>query len=83
MMCICDLHCHNVVHGLQRISLSYSLLVLDQNQELPRQPNQRKGQNEKFMNFAHFLVNSMVFLLRKTSTIHIECLFRNAPVKSS
>ena len=23
-------------------------------QESPRQPNQRKGQNEKFMNFAHF-----------------------------
>ena len=43
----------------------------------PGKPNQRKGQNEKFMNFAHFCVNSGVFL-RKTSTIHIELLFRNA-----
>ena len=34
--------------------------------------NQRKGRNEKFINFAHFCVNSGVFFLRKTSTIHIE-----------
>ena len=27
----------------------------------PGKPNQRKGQNEKFMNFAHFSVNSGVF----------------------
>ena len=27
----------------------------------PGKPNQRKGQNEKFMNFAHFWVNSGVF----------------------
>ena len=27
----------------------------------PSKPNQRKSQNEKFMNFAHFFVNSGVF----------------------
>ena len=32
--------------------------------------NQRKGQNEKFMNFAHFY-EFWRFFLRKTSTIHI------------
>ena len=43
----------------------------------PGKPNQRKGQNEKFMNFALFF-RILVFFLRKTSTIHIELLFRNA-----
>ena len=43
----------------------------------------KKGQNEKFMNFApHFFVNSGVFPWENTG-IHIELLFRNAPVKSS
>ena len=28
--------------------------IYPQNQELPRQPNQREGQNGKVMNFAHF-----------------------------
>ena len=52
-------------------------------QESPRQTkNQRKGQNEKFMNFAHFC-EFWCFSLGKTSTIHIELLFRNAPGKSS
>ena len=48
----------------------------------PGKPNQRKGQNEKFMNFAHFC-EFWCFFLRKTSTIHIELLFRNAPAKNS
>ena len=48
----------------------------------PGKPNQRKGQNEKSMNFAHFLWILPIFL-RKASTIHIEFLFRNAPAKSS
>ena len=48
----------------------------------PGKPKQRKGQNEKFMNFAHFC-EFWCFFLSKTSTIHIELLFRNAPVKSS
>ena len=48
----------------------------------PSKPNQRKGQNEKFMNFAHFC-EFWCFSLGKTSTIHIVRLFRNAPVKSS
>ena len=48
----------------------------------PGKPNQRKGQNEKFMNFTHFC-EFWCFFLRKTSTIHIELLFRNAPAKSS
>ena len=48
----------------------------------PGKPNQRKGQNEKFMNFAHFC-EFWCFFLGKTSTIHKELLFRNAPAKSS
>ena len=48
----------------------------------PGKPNQRKGQNKKFMNFAHFC-EFCCFFLGKTSTIHIELLFRNAPGKSS
>ena len=47
----------------------------------PGKPNQRKGQNKKFMNLAHFC--ELVSFLRKTSTIHIELLFWNAPAKSS
>ena len=34
----------------------------------PGKPNQRKGQNEKFMNFALFLCEFWCFFLRKTST---------------
>ena len=37
----------------------------------PGKPNQIKGQNEKFMNFAHF-VWILEFFLMKTSTIHIS-----------
>ena len=44
-------------------------------QESPRQ-------TEKFMNFAHFC-EFWCFSFRKTSTIHIELLFRNVPAKSS
>ena len=54
----------------------------NQTQGRPSKPNQRKGQNEKFMNFALFR-EFLVFFLRKISTIHIELLFRNAPAKSS
>ena len=35
--------------------------VSKEGQESPGKPNQRKGQNEKFMNFAHCFVNSGVF----------------------
>ena len=38
---------------------------------------------EKFMNFAQFLWILVFFFLGKTSTIHIELLFRFAPGKSS
>ena len=48
----------------------------------PSKPNQTKGQNEKFMNFALFC-EFWCFSVGKTSTIHIELLFRNAPAKSS
>ena len=48
----------------------------------PGKPNQKRGQNEKFMNFAHFC-EFWCFSFGKTSTIHIELLFRNAPAKSS
>ena len=48
----------------------------------PRQTKPKKGQNEKFMNFVHFC-EFWCFFLGKTSTIHIELLFRNAPAKSS
>ena len=47
----------------------------------PSKPNQRKGQNEKFMNFA-FFCEFWCFFSRETSTTHIEFLFRNAPAKS-
>ena len=51
----------------------------------PGKPNQRHGQNEKLMNFAHFFVNSGVFSLGKQGTklTHLELLFQNAPAKSS
>ena len=49
----------------------------------PGKPNQRKGQNEKFMDFAHFCVNSGVFPWENKHDSHIELLFRNAPVKIS
>ena len=50
----------------------------------PGKPNQRKGQNEKFTNFAHFFVNSGVLPEGKNRhDSQIELLFRNAPAKSS
>ena len=49
----------------------------------PGKPNQREGQNEKFMNVAHFFVNSGVFPWENKRDSHIELLFRNAPGKSS
>ena len=48
----------------------------------PSKPNQRKGQNEKFMNFAHFC-EFWCFSLGNKHDSHIELLFRNAPAKSS
>ena len=44
--------------------------------------NQTKGQKQKIHEFRPFWW-LLVFFLRKTSTILIELLFRNAPVKSS
>ena len=51
-------------------------------QESPRQTKPKKGPKRKVHEFRPFLW-ILVFLLRKTSTIHIELLFRNAPAKSS
>ena len=45
-------------------------------------PNQKKGPKRKIHEFRPFLW-ILVFFLGKTSTIHIELLFRNAPGKSS
>ena len=47
----------------------------------PGKPNQRKGQNEKFMNFAPiFSVSSGMFFLRKTSMIHISNFCSGMPL---
>ena len=51
-------------------------------QESPRQTKPKKGPRRKVHEFRPFLW-ILVFFLRKTSTIHIELLFRNAPAKSS
>ena len=51
-------------------------------QESPRQTKPKKGPKRKVHEFRPFLW-ILVFFLGKTSTIHIELLFRNAPVKSS
>ena len=47
----------------------------------PGKPNQRKGQNEKFMNFAHFSCEFWCFFLRKTSTIHISNFCSGMPLR--
>ena len=51
-------------------------------QESPRQTKPKKGPKRKVHEFRPFLW-ILVFFLRKTSTIHIELWFRNAPGKSS
>ena len=51
-------------------------------QESPRQTKPKKGAKRKVHEFRPFLW-ILVFFLGKTSTIHIELLFRNAPAKSS
>ena len=51
-------------------------------QESPRQTKPKKGPKRKVHEFRPFLW-ILLFFLRKTSTIHIEFLFRNAPRKSS
>ena len=48
----------------------------------PGKPQPKKGPKRKVHEFRPFLW-ILVFFLRKTSTIHIEFLFRNAPAKSS
>ena len=48
----------------------------------PANQTKERGQNKKFMNFAHFC-EFWCFSLGKKSTIHIELLFRNASAKSS
>ena len=58
--------------------------AFDNSQESPRQTKPKKGPKRKVHEiFVHFCANSGVFFLRKTSTIHIALLFRNAPAKSS
>ena len=51
-------------------------------QESPRQTKPKKEPKRKVREFRPFLW-ILVFFLRRTSTIHIELLFRNAPSKSS
>ena len=51
-------------------------------EESPRQTKPKKGPKRKVHEFRPFLW-ILVFFLRKTCTIHIEFLFRNAPAKSS
>ena len=67
-------------------ALHFTLKVVGKNaliRSRPGKPNQRKGQNEKFMNFAHFCDYSGVFSLGKQARFTNKLLFRNAPVKSS
>ena len=51
-------------------------------QESPRQTKPKKGPKRKVHEFRPFLW-ILEFFLRKTSTVHIELLFWNAPAKSS
>ena len=68
-------------HSLLRI-LSFSEVVFAFNQESPRQTKPKKGPKRKVHEFRPFLW-ILMFFLRKTSTIHIELLFRNPPAKRS
>ena len=52
------------------------------NQESPRQTKPKKGPKQKVHEFRPFL-RVLVFFLSRTSTIHIELLFRNAPATGS
>ena len=52
--------------------------VAQGNQESPRQTKPKKGPKRKVHEFRPFLW-ILVFFLRKTSKVHIELLFRNAP----
>ena len=49
-------------------------------QESPRQTKPKKGPKRKVLEFAHFFVNSGVFL-RKTSTIHISKFCSGMPLR--
>ena len=50
----------------------------------PGKPNQGKGQNEKFMNFAHFFVKILVFFLRRQARFTSRTFVPEyAPAKSS
>ena len=51
--------------------------------ESPRQTKPKKGPKRKIHELRPFLCEFWCFFLGKTSTIHIELLFRNAPGKSS
>ena len=51
-------------------------------QESPRETKPKKGPKRKVHEFRPFLW-ILVFFLSKTSTIHIELFFRNAPAKNS
>ena len=60
----------------------FSIAKISHIQESRRQTKPKKGPKRKIHEFRPFLW-IWVFSLRKTSTIHIELLFRNAPGKSS
>ena len=52
-------------------------------QESPRQTKPKKGPKRKVHELRPFLCEFWCFSLGKTTAIHIELLFRSAPVKSS
>ena len=64
------------------LNVQMNCLEFAVHQESPRQTKPKKGPKRKVHEFRPFLW-ILVFFLRKTSTIHIELLFRNAPAKSS
>ena len=66
----------------QIVSYNASQIASPHNQESPRQTKPKKGAKWKVHEFRPFLW-ILAFFLGKTSTIHIELLFRKAPAKSS
>ena len=73
----CWLHVKTISNCFQ--SSYVSINSPNMSQESPRQTKRKKGPKQKVHEFRPFLW-ILVFFLRKTSTIHIELLFRNAPM---
>ena len=72
----------SLLFSLFRFFLAFFVRCSFSNQESPRQTKPKKGPKRKVHEFRPFLC-ILVFFFGKTSTIHIEILFRNAPGKSS